>query len=656
MTHGWPPAAPGNPCVLDWLVYTRLVPHIFTNLQCARAPGASQFPPPLRSYRWLAALLRCAPTFPQGKPPTAVVGLAHQQRTAMARQPELLANFVMEQGQDRIIDANLPQRRMAVLIEALSGRADLALHWVQLQQLKAWKWKAGLAVRVSRETLARWSAALSEDLLLKQALADPFDELRVQAHCFLAESVVAESVRRLAGRGLAVPSRFILHKYVRLLHYLPQSGRMQRHLRALDYGKSYSKKWSRRFRDAWGLQFGGTDKVRRIAFSTAQRRAAIFLRWLRHVFQHRLSSLEPVVLNMDETNMSNIKREKLGVVMQGGPHGTVMQESRMDGAIPRTSLIATVSSVADLQKHLPQIRLVRTRGGQVPSRATMANYAVAGSPQIAWHGGTGWISVPIMLEYLRQVARQCREHLPGRPVVLVMDAHPCHLATPVLRAAWRLGMHVVIIPAKLTWALQPLDVSVFRTLKATTRQLEFDRRQASVGGVISKSERVIAHGDAIRMTLTRRDWSRALRRCALTGDVADGRQDVLSLLAGMDVEARCPSAAELQEVLQVPAARAAELRALLLPALAAAPAASLAEGSAAAGGVQAAAAAAADSQPVPKPFVLRGVVPLPPGRRGGASTSAANLWLPPWAARRPTTRSMTAASRAPASAAASSSG
>lgn len=573
----------------------------------------------------------------------------------MTRQPELLANFVMEQGLDRIIEANLPQRRMAVLIEALSGRADLALHWVQLQQLKAWKWKAGLAVRVGRETLAQWSAALSEDLLLMRALADPFDELRVQAHCFLAESVVSESVRRLARRGLAVPSRFILQKYVRLLHHLPQSGRMQKHLRGLEHGKSSAKKWSRRFRDAWGLQFGGTAQVRRIAFSTAQRRAAIFIRWLRHVFQHRLSSLEPVVLNMDETNMSNVKRAKLGVVIHGGPHGTVMEESRMDGAIPRTSLIATVSSDAELQQHLPQIRLVRTQGGQVPSRATMATYALAGSPQIAWHGGSGWISVPIMLEYLRQVARQCRAHLPGRPVVLVMDAHPCHLATPVLRAAWRHGMHVVIVPAKMTWALQPLDVSVFRVLKTTVRQLEFERRQASDSGVVSKSDRVVAHGDAIRMTLTRRDWSRSLRRCALTGDVADGRQDVLSLLAGMDIEARCPSLAELQEVLQVPAARVAELRALLLPALAAAPAASLAEGSAAAGGDEAAAAAAADSQPVPKPYVLRGVVPLPPGRRG-ASTSAVNLWLPPWAARRPTTRSMTAASRAPASAAASSSG
>lgn len=564
----------------------------------------------------------------------------------MADFERRLDDVLDELGRTRLITLNTAQRRMAVLIDSISGRTDLALHWIRLRQRSMCKWKQGIAVNVTSEMLHRWRSDFEGETLFSRCLEQPGCALRAEAHRYLAESIVAEDVRGMGRRGIVVPSAFVLQKYMRLLRHVPQCPVIQQHLLSLETGASAGKKWSRRFRESWGFRFGGGKSLRQLSWNAAQRRTAIFHRWVKHVLRDRLCGRPVVVLNMDETTLSNIKRFKKGVVLSGGPPGMVEKMSQPDGAIPHTSLIATISSDAELQRHLPQVRLVRTPRGRVPGRRTLQHYCQAGAPQIAWHGGGGWNTVPSMLEYIRLIYSVCRKHLPGRAVVLVMDACSVHLTSVVLQAASRRGMQVVIVPAKMTWALQPLDVYVFRVLKDCARRLELDGREAAGEKRLTCLQRVLVHGDAVRRCLVNRQWHSEVVRCGLTGELAGTRSEVLSLLSGMDTAARAPSVDEVQEILQVPHGRARDLRALLLPALASPPPAARSPApSASAAAMSSLEVEGGDSLRIPRPFLLTGLSRLP-SRPAHHAADGANMWLPPWAAPRPVTRSMTAAARA----------
>ena len=64
-----------------------------------------------------------------------------------------------------------------------------------------------------------------------------------------------------------------------------------------------------------------------------------------------------------------------------------------------------------------------------------------------------------MLPVLAEILEQER---PGATYILSFDVASCHLDISVLKAMRRLRLRPVIIPAKTTWLLQPLDAYVFR--------------------------------------------------------------------------------------------------------------------------------------------------------------------------------------------------
>ena len=56
----------------------------------------------------------------------------------------------------------------------------------------------------------------------------------------------------------------------------------------------------------------------------------------------------------------------------------------------------------------------------------------------------------------------CEAALGDMPIILAMDTHPIHIGEPILRCTTSLGLHVVVVPSRRTWFLQPLDAKVFR--------------------------------------------------------------------------------------------------------------------------------------------------------------------------------------------------
>jgi hypothetical protein len=550
-------------------------------------------------------------------------------------------------GYNRIIGWSDEDVHFAVVVKALSGRSDLALHSVRLRQLLQHRWRAGVAVVPTEHHLNEWSSTALQKPDLQRALSDRFDPVRQQAQRFLVESYVAESVHRLNLSGLMVPSSRVLQLFLRCLQYVPWSaGYTFFHTQLHDV--RVAKRWSRKFRQRWNLQWGRDQVPHCVTQGEIKQRASIFLRWIRHVLSDRLCGKPAVVVNMDETFLNNIKPWKRGIVVRGagGEHahaGSV----RKDPSLGRMALLASVCSHAAVQRLLPQIRMPRAKGGgKVPCEPIRTAYRAAGAPQIAVHGTSGWNTSTTMKFYLKSLMVAARRGAPGHAVMLVMDCCPSHLSVDVLAAAARLGMHVVIIPARLTWLMQPLDTHVFAQLKRKMRIAEYDWKACRTDRRMAEVDRIEMHGEAIREVLVDRDWSQTVARAGLTHTAAPLRGQLAKVVEGLDLAPRAPTEAELATLLNLSVPRAAKLRRLLLPTLAVPRAAG---GSAAASSSAAPAAAPGTAVPdtsIPRPVQILSLRRLP--SRPAVGEAGQNVWLPA-VAQRPQTRSMTAAAAVPAS-------
>ena len=102
--------------------------------------------------------------------------------------------------------------------------------------------------------------------------------------------------------------------------------------------------------------------------------------------------------------------------------------------------------------------------------------------------------------------------------ILIFDAAPLHLAPKVLDAIRTAGLLFLLVPAKLTWLLQPLDRFVFFKFKLHLRQ-KF--AEALLDGSLTVEKvprmiRLVVH--AIRHVLQKESWEPAFKRTGMWGN------------------------------------------------------------------------------------------------------------------------------------------
>ena len=73
---------------------------------------------------------------------------------------------------------------------------------------------------------------------------------------------------------------------------------------------------------------------------------------------------------------------------------------------------------------------------------------------------SAWVNTAVMMNVLSRL-KHSLAHIPNSQVILLLDSHKAHLNKNVLELAVSLNIWVLVVPAKLTWLLQPLDAHVF---------------------------------------------------------------------------------------------------------------------------------------------------------------------------------------------------
>ena len=182
-------------------------------------------------------------------------------------------------------------------------------------------------------------------------------------------------------------------------------------------------------------------------------------------------------------------------------------------------------------------------------------------------GDSAWNNTRHMVQMIRVLGVVCRSALPEAVFLLSFDVANAHLGDEVFQAMHAEGFLPLIIPAKCTWLLQPLDVAVFRMFKQFLRRLFYDRcadregQALEMGWFLNIVYEVI---DAVVLSL---DWQDAFASVGMGYEqqrLGEQLKTQLGYQSCAPAAACRPSAAEFQRIL--PRGRTLHIDTVLPPA------------------------------------------------------------------------------------------
>ena len=237
-----------------------------------------------------------------------------------------------------------------------------------------------------------------------------------------------------------------------------------------------------------------------------------------------------VVVNMDETSIRLYQKPGKGYVVK-----VARKEKRSAKSLTRNvtkgQLLGTFTHVAmicddaDLQPHLPQFLFInQTQISQAEFESIQGEWL----PNVhARRVANPWMTNDKMKVVLKGLADAVSANSQNRRVVLCSDAHKTHIATSTWTSAAAHNIFYFIVPAKLTWALQPCDTHLFALFKnmlcTTCQKLAIlnGRRRWDITLLMKALNTTI--GDV----LNKRSWRKAFDDLGYRGDQKNVSQRVL---------------------------------------------------------------------------------------------------------------------------------
>lgn len=201
------------------------------------------------------------------------------------------------------------------------------------------------------------------------------------------------------------------------------------------------------------------------------------------------------------------------------------------------------------QAQLPQVLIVSSK---LTSAAEVEAWRGMLPPHVVvWREARCWMTTQLMSRLLRLLSASLRHLLPERCVILSADAFRAHLARPAWVTAHRLGFYYHLIPARMTWALQPCDTHVFRDFKRRLAVEALGDAARAEGGLLTQRMLVAAVGRTIDSVLRSRSWTAAFRDTGLTGSqdqVSARTMSKLGATAPLDCGRDLPTLAMLRDI------------------------------------------------------------------------------------------------------------
>jgi len=231
--------------------------------------------------------------------------------------------------------------------------------------------------------------------------------------------------------------------------------------------------------------------------------------WWRCLCSHIPCGKKVLRLNLDETAVRFFYKPSKGLRTRRTPNHIIHETRAVQHATKgqqRRALthVAIICDDSELQPQIPQFIL----GAEHVLRVRdMDCIAATLSPNVhLWRRKSGWINKAVMKDILTTLGNAVAPLLAHCQPILVMDAHKAHFATDVLRWAAKQHIWICIVPASMTFLLQPLDTDVFSRYKAFLRRRYAEFLSDQPSGELSAASVILAMNEACRYVLQAHAW------------------------------------------------------------------------------------------------------------------------------------------------------
>ena len=242
-------------------------------------------------------------------------------------------------------------------------------------------------------------------------------------------------------------------------------------------------------------------------------------RWSNFLHANVEANRRTLLVNMDETNV-RLHQDRGAGNLSMRAYRLKRKPRPLSRSVPRGDTranmthMATICNDQNVQKLLPQYFLVNAR--QVSHAECCELQARAPDNVKILRLPKAWVNKEVMLTWLRALSRCLAPLANTHRIILNMDVWRAHTQGHVLQRCGRYGFWPCIVPAKLTWALQPCDTHLFAQYKDRLA-LECQRRiVATTSGQWTWKTVVGSLCQVVHEVMEGRSWAKAFEDNGLT--------------------------------------------------------------------------------------------------------------------------------------------
>ena len=168
-----------------------------------------------------------------------------------------------------------------------------------------------------------------------------------------------------------------------------------------------------------------------------------------------------------------------------------------------------ICNIGSLQKKMPQVLLINEH---TLSQSEFKRIVEAAPPHVYVKlAKSAWMNEEIMCILVRLLHEHLKDEWDLYHVVLMLDAFSGHIHYNVQLQCNRFHIALIVIPANLTWLLQPCDTHVFAIYKKYMRKLWSEHVDKSPDGVIDMISFLTIVFAVIMDIVQATDWSYAFK-------------------------------------------------------------------------------------------------------------------------------------------------
>lgn len=202
------------------------------------------------------------------------------------------------------------------------------------------------------------------------------------------------------------------------------------------------------------------------------------------------------------------------------------------------TLVAFLCEDVALQSKMPQIVIGNERTLKASSLGALRALLPVNCHLI--RAPSAWVDAHKFALAVKLLGAAMAPYADDYQVVLYFDAYKAHLAPAVWSACAAARIIPVVIPAKCTWLLQPLDTHVFAAFKVRLQREYQTARLDNPNGVSGVRELLLAVRSAIAEVLEGRSWAHAFEQTGFGVDQGGISPRVLEHV-GMQLPMTIPS-------------------------------------------------------------------------------------------------------------------